>query len=523
MIKNPVLSGFHPDPSIICVDDWFYIANSTFEYYPGVCISRSKDLANWEFVCYPLKDKKHINMFGTPSATGIWAPCLTYNDGKFYLVYTDVKTWMLPPMKDTPNYITTCETIDGEWSDPVYINSSGFDPSLFHEDDGRKYFVNMEWDFREKEDACFSGILLTELDAKTLKPISKPICIFKGTDRGLVEGPHIYKKDGYYYLLCAEGGTSYQHAESVARAKKIEGPYEIHPEKLLISTLDAPNSVLQKTGHASMCQDGNGRWWLAFLCGRPLGDFKRCVLGRETGIAELVWKNDWPYLKVGGMVPPETFEGYNDVFPKQNIFIDDFANAKEFKQFMTLRIPARTEVLSDGKLRLYGRESQLSTQEQTLVMIRQDAFNCSAQLVMDFNPKNYRQYAGLIYRYNEENQYLFKVSWNDELKQRAAGVYAYDKFNSTMTPLALEIPLGTDKTIVLSVDIKGQSATFAAGVQGELMQRLEGIFDTTILADEYATPLGFTGAFIGMAAYDLEDHTSYMDVHSFGYSRNHDA
>lgn len=520
MIKNPVIKGFHPDPCMIFVEGWFYIANSTFEYYPGVKISRSKDLANWEFVCYPLKDKKHINMFGTPVSTGIWAPCLTYNGGKFYLVYTDMKTWITPPFKDSPNYITTCETIDGEWSDPIYINSSGFDPSLFHDEDGRKYFVNMEWDFREEEnDKYFSGILLTELNPETLKPISRPVKIFEGTDRGSVEGPHIYKKDEYYYLLCAEGGTSYAHAESVARSKNIAGAYEIHPNKLLASAFGDEKSPIQKTGHGSLCQDGNGRWWFAFLCGRPIDESKRCVLGRETGIAEVIWKNDWPYLKSGGIVPAETFEGYGEQVPKKNIFINNFAKSKEFEEFMNLRIPARTKILPDGKLRLYGRESQLSTQEQTMVLTRQDAFECSAELVMDFDPKNYRQYAGIIYRYSDENQYLFKVSWNDELNQRAAGVYAFDQYNFTMTPIVEEIPLGIDKTIVLKLDINRQTAVFSAGLKDEKMKKIKEIFDTTILSDEHATPLGFTGAFIGMAAYDLEDHTSYMDVHSFEYSR----
>lgn len=521
MIKNPVMAGFHPDPCMIYVDGWYYIANSTFEYYPGVKISRSRDLANWEFVSYPLKDKKHINMFGTPQSTGIWAPCLTYNDGKFYLVYTDVKTWMRAPAKDTPNYITWCDTADGEWSDPVYINSSGFDASLFHDDDGKKYFVNMEWDFRvEQESDSFAGILVTELDADTLKPISKPVKIFTGTDRGYVEGPHIYKIDGYYYLFCAEGGTSYSHGESVSRSKNIYGPYEVHPNKLVISALDAPENPIQKTGHAGICKDDNNRWWIAFLCGRPIDESMRCVLGRETGIAELEWKDGWPYLKSGGMVPQEMFEGYGEQKKKDDICISNFSNAPELKEFMNLRIPARTEILEDGKLRLFGRESQLSTQEQTMVVTRQDAFDFTSEIVMDFEPVNYRQYAGMIYRYDEENQYLFKVSWNDDLNCRAAGVYAYDKYQFSKTPIADEIPLGNDGTIVLKLDVERQNATFSAGLKGEALRKLDKVFDTTILSDEYATPLGFTGAFVGMAAYDLEDHTSYMDVHSFSYKRN---
>ena len=149
---------------MICVDGTFYIANSTFEYFPGVSISASKDLANWETVAYPLNEKRLLDMRGNPQSGGIWAPCLSYCDGLFYLVYTDVKVWAREPFKDAHNYITTAPDVTGPWSDPVYVNSSGFDPSLFHDEDGRKYFVNMEWDYRKPGDAKFTGILLTELD-----------------------------------------------------------------------------------------------------------------------------------------------------------------------------------------------------------------------------------------------------------------------------------------------------------------------------------------------------------------------
>ena len=204
---------------MIYADGVFYIAVSTFEYFPGVKISASKDLANWETVGYPLNETRLLNMEGNPKSTGIWAPCLSYCDGLFYLVYTDVKYWT-NPYKDAPNYITTAKDLKGPWSDPVYINSIGFDPSLFHDDDGRKYFVVMEWDYRRwnpqkgnrSDRTQFSGIILIELDPISLKPISDPVKIFKGSERGLVEAPHIYKKDGYYYLFTAEGGTKYEHA-----------------------------------------------------------------------------------------------------------------------------------------------------------------------------------------------------------------------------------------------------------------------------------------------------------------------
>lgn len=520
MIQNPVLPGFHPDPSMINVDGVFYIATSTFEYYPGVKISKSIDLANWETVSFPLKDKKHIDMKGNPPSTGIWAPCLSYYEGIFYLVYTDVKSWKRIPFKDTPNYITRTDDIYGEWSDPVYINSSGFDPSLFHDDDGRKYYTNMEWDYREKNNKNFTGILLTELDRETLQPISKAIKIYEGTDLGCIEAPHIYKKDGWYYLFTAEGGTSYQHAETVARSRNIYGPYETHPNKHIITAYLDKNSPLQKTGHASLCQHTDGRWWLAFLCGRPINESLRCPLGRETGIAEVIWKEDgWPYLKDGGLVPPEYFEGYGDQKVRANIEIEDFANSVFMHEFQSLRIPAKYEIMPEGQLRLWGQESLLSIHSQNMLVVRQDCRNFETEVKVKFEPDNYRQMAGIIYRYSEENQYFLRISWNDVLKKCSVGILTFDKFDFTMTEAEDEIIVDTTKDIWLKVSVTGEKAVFSCSNDGKNYIEFEQIGDVTILSDEYATPLGFTGAFIGMQCIDLDDHTSYADFKKFTYCR----
>jgi len=149
LIRNPILPGFNPDPSILRVGDDYYIATSTFEWFPGVQIHHSKDLANWELVTRPLNRKAQLDMRGDPDSCGVWAPCLTHDGEKFWLVYTDVKR-KDGSFKDAHNYIVTADKIEGPWSDPVYVNSSGFDPSLFHDDDGKKYFVNMSWDHRRR-------------------------------------------------------------------------------------------------------------------------------------------------------------------------------------------------------------------------------------------------------------------------------------------------------------------------------------------------------------------------------------
>lgn len=159
-VENPILKGFNPDPSICRVGDDFYIATSTFEWFPGVQIHHSRDLKNWELITRPLNRVSQLNMKGNPDSCGVWAPCLTYCDDKFWLIYTDVKN-LDGVYKDFSNYLVTCDSIDGEWSEPIYLNRKGFDPSLFHDEDGKKYLVQMVWDHRPHERA-FYGIEIRE-------------------------------------------------------------------------------------------------------------------------------------------------------------------------------------------------------------------------------------------------------------------------------------------------------------------------------------------------------------------------
>ena len=211
----------------------YYIATSTFEWYPGVQIHHSRDLVNWRLVRRPLERASQLDMRGEPDSCGYGRPCLSYADGKFWLVFTDVKRFD-GDFKDAHNYIVTAPTIEAPWSDPIYVNSSGFDPSLFHDDDGRKWFVNMVWNHRDRAGAhlthpAFAGILLQEWDPASGRLIGPVKNIFAGSTLGLVEGPHLFKRGGWYYLTTAEGGTGYEHAVTMARSRAIDGPYELHP------------------------------------------------------------------------------------------------------------------------------------------------------------------------------------------------------------------------------------------------------------------------------------------------------
>lgn len=516
MIQNPVLRGFHADPCMINANGKFYIANSTFEYYPGVKISESVDLANWTTVGYPLKNETHIDMKGNTKSCGVWAPCLKYHDGVFYLIYTDVKFWADMPFKDVPNYITTTTDIYGKWSKPVYINSSGFDPSLYIED-GKFYFVNMEWDYRKSGNDKFSGILITELDPKTLKPITKPVKVFTGTDREMVEGPHIFKRGEYYYLTSAEGGTSYEHALTVARSKDIYGPYEVHPQKHIISCWGDMTAYLQKAGHGNICESPDGRWWVAFLCGRPLNQHMNCPLGRETGINEVVWKNDWPYLKDGGLIPTPTFEGYGNKKVVSH-FEYDFKDKSFMNDFQSLRVPCKHEVLEDGTLRMYGGESLQSNHEQNMLVRRQDSFSFTATTSLDFNPDYFQQLAGLIYRYSEENQYYFRVSYNENTEKRTLGLIHFDKYDCTMTPENEEVIVPDNALIHLKLTINKGKGYFSYSFDGEDFVKFNALVDSEKICDEYETPMGFTGAFVGMTCQDMQYHQKFADFKSFTYT-----
>ena len=307
-ISNPVLTGFHADPSMIRVGDTYYIANSTFEWFPGVRLHESKDLVHWNILPSPLSRSSQLDMRGNPSSGGIWAPDLSYADGRFWLIYTDVKV-VNGAFKDCTNYLVTAEDIHGPWSEPVRINGVGFDASLFHDDDGRKYLVQQTWDFREYHHQ-FDGITLTEFDVDTMK--LKPETartIWDGTAVKVTEGPHLYKKDGWYYLFAAEGGTVYEHQESVARSHTLdEYSFEVMPNGPFIGNFDTPDTYLQKQGHGALVDTPSGEWYYASLCGRPWrhdtepahGTRGWCTLGRETSIQKVEWDEDgWPRVAGG--------------------------------------------------------------------------------------------------------------------------------------------------------------------------------------------------------------------------------
>jgi xylan 1,4-beta-xylosidase len=251
-IRNPVLPGFHPDPSFLRVGRDYYLATSTFEWFPGVRLHHSRDLVHWRCIGHALTDTRHLDLRAVPNSGGVWAPSLSYARGRFWLVYTVVRTWgMGQPFKDLANYLVTAEKITGPWSDPIYLNGTGFDASLFHDEDGRQWVVSMEWDHRPGRPR-FAGIVLQEYDHQQLALVGRPRTILKKDV--LIEGPNLYRRGGWYYLMLAEGGTGWNHGISMARARRITGPYELDPQGSVLTARDDKQIELQKAGHGELVE-----------------------------------------------------------------------------------------------------------------------------------------------------------------------------------------------------------------------------------------------------------------------------
>ena len=394
-IENPILKGFNPDPSICRVGDDYYIATSTFEWFPGVRIHHSKDLKNWKLVAHPLNRKSQLEMKGVPDSCGVWAPCLSYNDGVFYLVFTNVKSFD-GVWKDTPNYVVTTTDILGDWSDPTYLNSGGFDGSFFH-DNGKVWYLNMLVDHRKGK--FFGGVELQEYNTGTKALDGEIYYLTNGTKLGSTEGPHLYKHNDYYYLILAEGGTEYGHAATILRSKSIIGPYDEHPENPILTCKSDVNHPLQKAGHASMIETQNGDWYIVFLIGRPLSTQGRCILGRETAIEEIVWKNEWPLLKSKTNLPRVKIPMPNleQLIPNQDIIRDDFNSIELDNEFQSLRIPTDDSWFSlterPGFLRLKGKESLTSMHTQALIAKRLQHLETEVSTCIEFEPKTFQQVA----------------------------------------------------------------------------------------------------------------------------------
>ena len=525
MIRNPILPGFNPDPSILRVGDDYYIATSTFEWFPGVQIHHSRDLAHWRLLTRPLRRASQLDLRGDPDSCGVWAPCLSHDGARFHLIYTDVKRYGRTTvggasgasLRDFHNYLVTAETIDGEWSDPVPLNSSGFDPSLFHDEDGRKWLVNMLWDHRPGRNR-FAGILAQEYDPNARALVGERSLIFEGTALGFTEAPHLYRRGGYYYLITAEGGTGWNHAVTMARARNLLGPYELHPDLHILSGRGRPDAPLQRAGHADLVETPEGETWMAYLCGRPLPGRGRCVMGRETALQKMRWGEDgWLYTLDGKGLPTLEAEAGPSVDERSDFDEPDLPIA-----FQWLRTPFPEQIFSltarPGHLRLFGRETIGSPFTQALVARRQQAFCYSASTRMDFEPAHYQQAAGLVCYYNGAKFHYLHVS-HDESVGRHLRVMSALPDSPQADTFTAPIPI-PDGPIELRAEVDYERLRFGWRPGGEEgWTWLAEPFDVSILSDEATAPgqPNFTGAFVGMACQDMAGTARPADFDWFAY------
>ena len=524
---NPILRGFNPDPSICRVGEDYYIATSTFEWMPAVAIHHSRDLANWTRLGDVFNDNDMVNLSGVPDSSGIWAPSLSFSDGLFWLVYTIVRT-RVGPFKDVRNYVVTAESIDGPWSEPVYLNASGFDPSLFHDDDGRKWLVNMCWDPRP-DHPSFGGILLQEYDHNKQQLVGPVSTILTKTE--LIEGPNLYKVNGRYYLMLAEGGTGWNHGISMARSERIDGPYELDPQHSIMTTRDDPDWPLQKAGHGEMVQTPAGDWYMVHLCSRPIGKERRCVLGRETAIQHVRWTDDgWLRLENAGILPALDYSPLDIATEKPAASLDvhdDFEDKKLSPHFCSLRHAFDPSWMSltdrPGWLRLTGRESLHSLFEQSLVAQRLTSTTCRFSTSMDFKPDHFTQSAGLIVWYDTRTHYYLRVT-HDNKQGRILGVVLTDDGEYCELQDS-QVDINDWPTCHLRAILNDMRIQFLASPDNKAWQPIGPELDLTKISDDYGQGLHFTGAMVGLCAQDLAgtDKPAYFDHFTIEHDANADT
>lgn len=544
-IPNPILRGFFPDPSICRAGADYYIANSTFEWFPGVPIHHSRDLVNWRLVGHALTRPSQLDLRGIADSGGVWAPSLSHADGQFWLIYTNLRTCgMGRPFKDLGIYLTTATDIMGPWSDPIVLNSIGFDPSLFHDDDGRKWVVNIEWDFRKGRHR-FAGIVIQEYVPKARQLVGPTTKILEKTGI-LTEGPNLYKHDGWYYLMLAEGGTGWNHGISMARSRNLLGPYELDPQTSVLTSRDDATLTLQKAGHGELVQTLAGEWLLAHLASRPLrtgagknpaspdqtaaaavhaGD--RCVLGRETCLQRVEWRDGWLRLVGSGTKPRDSWEfsSFREVLAGDSApafsgepIRDDFAIPQLSPHWNSLRVPVDESWLSlterPGWLRLRGRDSTFSLFHQSLIARRVQHFQFTAETCLEFAPTHFTQLAGLICYYDTRQHYYLRVT-HDEKLGKVIGIVLTD--DGGYDELTDQMAVNDWSRVYLRAVVAGVSLQFGVSPDGANWRELGPELDFSKLSDDYGSTLRFTGAMVGVCAQDLGGTRMRADFDYFDY------
>lgn len=505
---NPILQGFYPDPSIVRVGADYYLVNSTFDWFPGMPIFHSRDLVNWTQIGNAIDRPGQLDLSKTNSGLGLYAPDINFHAGKFYILNTCVGCG--------GNFVITARRPEGPWSDPVWLpDVNGIDTSLFFDDDGTAWIVHNGPPPEKPKYSGHRAIWLQQFDAKTLKTFGKPeLVVDQGThpERNpiWIEGPHIFKKDGHYYLIAAEGGTAEQHSEVVFRSDRVTGPYVPLESNPILTQRDLPEdraNPITSTGHAKFVETPNGEWWAVFLGVRPYdaaGDFNT---GRETFMMRVRWENGWPRITDPGQrVPwvapsPKLTPQTKAPLPLNG----DFTVREEFNSpdlpldWMQLRNPAgRWWRIRKGALEILARPVELGDGgNPSLLARRQQHLDCTATTQVRFGPSDDNAEAGLVAMQNDDHWYFIGVG--SDHGKAIVRVHRRDGEDaSTLRSVLLDVAPGSP--VRLRISAHRSTYDFSSSTDGRHWRTLVKNADGTVLSTKKAG--GFVGAVFALYAHD---------------------
>ncbi|KRE98517.1 arabinofuranosidase [Paenibacillus sp. Soil766] len=516
MFRNPILPGFYPDPSICRVGEDYYMVTSTFEYFPGVPIFHSKDLVNWRQIGHVLDRPSQLNLDGTPASRGIYAPTIRYHEGIFYMITTFVES----ATGARKNFFVTAADPAGDWSEPYWLNDApGIDPSLFFDDDGKVYYTGNRVPPEGQQYPKHMEIWLQELDLETKQLTGPKLSLWDGALKQIhaQEGPHLYKINGYYYLVIAEGGTGFTHSVTIARSSSLAGPYENCKMNPILTHRHLGSQYgIVNVGHADLVETQHGEWWMVCLASRPYGGPYR-NMGRETFLVPVAWENGWPVVNPGrGIIEWE--------MPSPNLpekrwpslpVCDHFDAPVLEERWNFIRTPRGqfwnlTE--NPGHLRLKLKpESMTQEVNPSFVGRRQQHISYAVRTAMAFTPKGTTETAGFVALQNHNFQYRFECAM---LSSGKAVVRVICRENGIETELGSKV-IEAGK-MFLKLEAIGQSLRFDVAKEAEQWETVVEQADGTVLSTDKAG--GFVGAYIGLfASGNGEASSNYADFDYFEY------
>ena len=491
--KNPIISGYNPDPSICRVEEDYYIVNSSFEYFPGVPVYHSKNLVNWELIGHCLTKDEQLPLEKCRPSGGIYAPTLRYHDGWFFMITTNVTAG--------GNFIVHSQNPAEGWSNPAWVDQMGIDPSLLFDDDGKVYFTSTGAD--ENGKAC---ILMCEVDPFTGKKKTESRILSYGCGGRYPEGPHLYKIKGKYYLMLAEGGTEYGHMETMQRADEPYGPYESCPYNPILSHRNDMRGDVSCTGHADIMEDANGNWWMVCLAVRQCEKGGRRMMlhniGRETFLAPVVWTEDgWPVVGENGTISLEMSGPLpGKVEPVVRDFEETFTGETFAPAYNFLRNPDMENYvwLPEKKhLLLKGTAITLNEQDSpTWAGIRQKGFQTETVLKLAPATESEGMRIGLSAYYNNDYHYEIYLTKECGTWKICLAKHVHDIFAVTAQ---VEVDLPESKEVEFKIISDREGYTFLFSTDSTQYQKL-GTGSAAGLSTEGTWTMTFTGTYLAMFA-----------------------